>query len=327
MRKAARLDPLHGAIAVNVANAAARRGDFETAERQLLRLLEPPQPGYATFTALRSFYGQTGRLVDLNALGKEQILTVRAHYFTLALSYALLGLWDEASYWCGRGMADVPDSFWTQFFPAYVPYWQGRYRESLDEYDKALAEGGKTLADMPQFFILIYGDGQALAGDFEGAIRTLEPVIGPPQPIKFGEFEEYERDALHSLVWSYEQVGLPEKSRPLLETLERQLEEKQRLGLLHMSSPLFFYARNALFMGDHDLAIERLERAVEAGWRDYYIQRNDPRWAPLADDPRYQALMAEVKADVDRQRVEVERIDAEEDFVAKLDQAQALRKN
>jgi hypothetical protein len=34
-----------------------------------------------------------------------------------------------------------------------------------------------------------------------------------------------------------------------------------------------------------------------------------------------------VKADLGRQRAEVERIDAEEDFVAKLDQAQALRPN
>jgi TolB-like protein/Tfp pilus assembly protein PilF len=326
-KKAARLDPLHGAVAVNVARAAARRGDFDTAERSLLRLLETPQPAYATFTALRDFYRQTGRLVDLNAIGKRQVLTVRAHYYTLFLSYAILGLWDQAAYWSERNMIDVPDSFWTPFFPAYLPYFQGRYRTSLDEYDKALAEQGKTLAEMPQFFVLIYGDAQALAGDFEGAVRTLEPVIGPPRPVNFGEFQEFEREALHSLAWSYAQVGLPEKGRLLLETLERQIGEIQRLGLLHMSNPLFFYARNALFLGDHELALERFEKAVEAGWRDYYYQRHDPRWAPLADDPRYQALIAEVKANVDRQRAEVERIDAEEDFVANLDQAQALRPN
>jgi len=327
LQKAARLDPLHVAVAANVARVAARRGDFETAERGLLRLLQTPQPAYATFTALRDFYSQTGRLAGLNTIGKEQVLTVRAHYYTLAFSYALLGLWDEASYWCERSMADVPDSFWTQFFPAYVPYWQGRYRDSLDEYDKALTEQGKTLADMPQFVVLIYGDAQALAGDFEGAIRTLEPLIGPPQPIKFGEFSEYDREALHSLAWSYAQTGVPEKGRSILKSLEQQIEERQRLGLLHMSNDLFFYARNALLMGDHDVAIERLERAVKAGWRDYYIQRHDPRWAPLADHPRYQSLMAEVKADVDRQRAEVERIDAEEDFVAKFDQVQAARQN
>jgi hypothetical protein len=39
----------------------------------------------------------------------------------------------------------------------------------------------------------------------------------------------------------------------------------------------------------------------------------------LSDDGRFQALMAKVKADVDRQRAEVERIEAEEDFPALLD--------
>jgi hypothetical protein len=36
--------------------------------------------------------------------------------------------------------------------------------------------------------------------------------------------------------------------------------------------------------------------------------------------------MAEVKADLDRQRAEVERIDAEEDFPSKLDAALAARR-
>jgi hypothetical protein len=78
-------------------------------------------------------------------------------------------------------------------------------------------------------------------------------------------------------------------------------------------------------MGNDDLALERLEQAVEAGWRQYYINMHDPRWSTLTDDPRYQALMAEVKADVDRQRAEVERIDAQEDFPALLDQVRAAR--
>ena len=71
--------------------------------------------------------------------------------------------------------------------------------------------------------------------------------------------------------------------------------------------------------------LDRLERALRAGWRQYYVMRHDPRWAALADNPRYRALMAEVKADVDRQRAEVERIDAEEDFPALLDQVRATQ--
>ena len=172
---------------------------------------------------------------------------------------------------------------------------------------------------------LIYGNNQALDGDHEGAIRTLEPVLDPTQPVNYGGFAAYERDSLHSLALSYTQTGTPEKARSMLESLDRQLHERQREGLLHQSDDLYFFAQNTVLMGDHDLALDRFEQAVAAGWRDYYIRRHNPHLATLEENPRYQALMAEVKADVDRQRAVVERMDAEEDFPALLDTVRGAR--
>ena len=221
--------------------------------------------------------------------------------------------------------ADKPDFFWTKVFASNAPYWQGRYRESLGVWDRALAEEGKPITEMPDSFALIYGDLQALAGDFDGAVRTLEPLIGPPRPFNYGEFGWMEFDAVHSLAWSYRETGFPEKGSSILESIDQQLEERQRLGLLHESHDLYLFARNALLMGEPDLALSRLEQAIASGWRDYYVHLPDPRWAELREDPRHQALMTEVKVDVDRQRAEVERIDARENFPALLDQAQAAR--
>jgi TolB-like protein/Tfp pilus assembly protein PilF len=326
--RAARLDPLHGAIAVNVATASARRGDFETAERRLLRLLEMPQPGTSPYWQLEFLYRYMGRLADMNALAKQQVLEVDdPFYYGLIDSYALLGLWDQSSYWAERMKNEAPDSFWAKLSSSFVPFYQGRYREAQDKWDRMLADQGKTLAEMPRMFVLLYGDQQALAGDYEGAIATLEPLIGPPRPIAYNEFHWAEKSALHSLAWSYQQTGADEKSRSMLESIERQLGDIYQRGRLHESLDIYFYARNALLTGDHDVALERMKRAVTAGWREYYIHHHDARWAPLADDPRYQVLMAQVKADVDRQRAEVERIDAEEDFAAKFDQVQAARQN
>ncbi|PLX56085.1 MAG: hypothetical protein C0629_09230 [Chromatiales bacterium] len=84
-------------------------------------------------------------------------------------------------------------------------------------------------------------------------------------------------------------------------------------------------AQNALLLGDRKLALERFGAAVDAGWREYYFYTEDPRLDDLRDDPRFNALMAEVKADVDRQRAEVEERDAERDFIAELDAARANR--
>ena len=323
LERAARLDPLHVSIAANVANKSARRGDFATAERRLLRMLEVPQPGFNTYMSLRELYWELGRLVDMNAIVKQQALNAGRHYFGLNFNYALLGLWDQSTYWAERMTVDQPDFFWTKVFASNVPYWQGRYRESLAVWDRALAEEGKAITEMPDSFTLIYGDLQALAGDFGGAIRTLEPLIGPPRPIDYGEFGWIEFDAVHSLAWAYRETGFPDKGTSILQSMDQQLAERQRLGLLHRSRDLYLFARNALLLGDRDLALERLEQAVAAGWRDYYVHVPDPRWAELRQDPRYEALLAEVKADVDRQRSEVERIDAKENFPALLDRALA----
>jgi TolB-like protein/Flp pilus assembly protein TadD len=324
--RAARLDPLHGSVAVAAATESVSRGDFETAERRLLRLLEAPNPGFNTHVALRDFFWHTGRLVDMNAISKRQALTIGRHYVGLSWSYALLGLWEQASYWAERSMVDMPNWFWGKFFGRTgVPTWQGRYRDALGEWDKALVKAGKTLSELPDIVAVFYGDAQALAGDFDGAVRTLEPILGGSRPVNLAELGDFSRDAMHSLAFSYLQAGMPDKSRRILEGLEDHIAELQRQGRLHKSNDLFFFARNALLMGDRDLALSRLEQAIAVGWRDYYITMPDPRWSGLRDDAGFQALMAGVKADVDEQRADVLRMDADEDFPAKLDAARALR--
>ena len=76
-----------------------------------------------------------------------------------------------------------------------------------------------------------------------------------------------------------------------------------------------------LLRGDIEQALDGLEQAIQAGWRAYYLQEHDPYWASVANDPRYRALMAKVKADVDRQRDEVQRLNPTEEFLAQLDAA------
>jgi hypothetical protein len=92
------------------------------------------------------------------------------------------------------------------------------------------------------------------------------------------------------------------------------------------SDVLHYCAETALLRGERGPALELLEQAVSAGWREYYIRQHDPYWAALENDPRYRALMARVKADVDRQRIEIARLDAADDLVAKVDAAVAERR-
>jgi hypothetical protein len=83
----------------------------------------------------------------------------------------------------------------------------------------------------------------------------------------------------------------------------------------------FYFAQNALLADDMEATLDRLQLAIDAGWRDYHLLMHDPRWKSLRDNSRFQGLMESVKSDLDAQRTEVERFDAEDDFQARIDAA------
>jgi hypothetical protein len=80
------------------------------------------------------------------------------------------------------------------------------------------------------------------------------------------------------------------------------------------------FAQNAALAGNKDLAVDRLRKAVDEGWRDYYSVSNDPRWGSLRDDPRFRQLMDSVKADIDSQRARLAQAEAADDFAARVDE-------
>jgi len=326
LKRAMHLDPLHPSVASNVAGHYFRRGDTEAAERILLRLVDAPRPTPYAYVRLRELYRQTGRLVDMNAMEKRRALNVEWVHYGLALNYALLGLWDQAAYWSERSKVDAPDVIWVKIYSANVPWWRGNYRAAVVEYDKALGEGKSRFADVPVEFRLYYGEALSMAGDYAAAIETVERAWDPETSARYGEYNELAGSVLHTLAWSYKNLGDTDKAAEILKSLEQTFIDLQGKGLMHESDDLYFFACNAMLMGNRELAYQRLRQAVDAGWREVYIHAGDPRWEPLEQDPRYRALMAEVRADVDAQRAEVERRDAEEDFPALLDRMQANRR-
>ena len=100
-------------------------------------------------------------------------------------------------------------------------------------------------------------------------------------------------DGVHALAWSYSQTGQESKAAEWLEHVEQQCVQMEAESLLD-SGALHYCAENALLIGNVTLAMERLDRAVDAGWRDYFTRHHDPRWASVQDHPRYVALRATV---------------------------------
>jgi TolB-like protein len=321
LERAARIDPLHPSITANLVASYQARGQVEQARRLLQKALDAPKPSFHVLVSARNFARTTGRLEDLHEIAQRISLErLVPNHWSLALSHALLGDWPKAEYWLERSMRDFPD---TPYVPLYVtipPQWQADYREGLRRFRARLAELSVEPRDLP-FGLLWYGTLLSRAGEHAAAIELLEPLIVADSPADSPTLPgapEYFMP--HALAWAYLQHGEREKAMQLLSNLEQACDDRATESGRH-SHNLHTCAETALLRGDLDTALQRFEKAVAAGWREYYLRVNDPYWAPLRDHPRYRELMARVKADVDRQAAAIARRDADGNFVAQLDAA------
>jgi TolB-like protein/Flp pilus assembly protein TadD len=309
-QRALRIDPMHPAIAANLADGYLDGGQVVKAETILLRLGELPEPNGMVLSHLIELYRLTGRFAQMLRHAERLALDpffsgpFRAYrYGVLAESYALLNDWEQVEHWAAQGLAPAPEkgsferSFWIRLH-SEPDLWRGRYMEAVEKHRGVMAAEGVP----PEEMELHYGVILALAGDHAAAQEVLAAVEITPD-----EFSDSQKLAAgQTLAWSYSVTDQVVKARPLLEEIDRRMAGIEASGRWRRSDGLYSYALNAVLMGNQDVALERLRRAVEAGWRDYYIHHHDPRWDALKADADYQALMADVKADVDRQRAEIE---------------------
>jgi len=89
--------------------------------------------------------------------------------------------------------------------------------------------------------------------------------------------------------------------RGLIEESEARVRARIASGDLAAATFMEAGVARAL-VGDASGAFDELQRAYDAGWRDYGIAAIDPMLAALRDDPRFKALVDRARTDVAAQR-------------------------
>ena len=323
LERAARIDPLHSSIFSSLVSMNVRRGRADEAQRLLQQALGAPKPSFGAFLAARQFARTTGRLGYLHEIARRMSLEgVVSNHWSLAMSYSLHGDWPRVEYWLERSMRDFPDDEFVRLYSSVLPQLQGDYPEALRRFRTRLTELSLQPQDVP-VGVPWYGVLLSRAGEHAAAIELLEPVVAPDGGLRV-LFGENAFSLPHALAWAYLQAGQQDQAMQLLAKLEQGCRDELASGP-GTSQEIHHCAETALLRGDLDVALQRLERAVDAGWREHYLQMNDPYWAPMRDEPRYRELMARVKADVDRQAAEIARRYPDADFIPQLDAAMAQR--
>jgi TolB-like protein/Tfp pilus assembly protein PilF len=326
-RRALRIDPLHVAINVNTAGMAARRGEFAAAERQLRRLMEMPRPSAMALDNLFHLQLNMGQIANALETGKRIVmqqspaLGYGAELWLLALPYAHLGMMEHAEHWSARAGREQPSYHAATWRPQIMSFFAGHidYGEALAEFEAVLEARGVDVGQLPPVRRSIYVTLLSLSGAFDKAIQTL-----PSPDIETGTIYIFGAEALPAIAWAYLRTGDRDEAMGLLGPVIARDRHEAEAGRLRLGYDLYGHALAVLLSGDREGALELLARAADAGWRGYHGIRRDPRWDSVRETPMFKAIMARVKSDLDAQRAEVEAIDAEDNFIARLDAAIAL---
>ncbi|MEE8527629.1 MAG: tetratricopeptide repeat protein, partial [Gammaproteobacteria bacterium] len=119
-----------------------------------------------------------------------------------------------------------------------------------------------------------------------------------------------------ALAYVAQRIGEDEYADILLSRTLEMLEGKPRLGMTGYGNwDVELYA----VMGDKEMALAKLREAVDAGWRAVqylspWHMKNDPLLESLWGEPEFQAIVAEIEADLTRQRARVDAAQASGDW-------------
>lgn len=327
-------DPFNPILVANLADAEESSGNFEAAEQLLLRLVGLPEIS-GPATDIEALYHDWGRYADELAVRKRIMSKAgpdsAGELPYLARSYASLGMTAEADYWLDLSVpkeddAVVPIADYYFIYKHYDdPAILGRHLASAELHAKVSDEDTRA-------FLLSYGGlAQIQFGDYAKGVKWLETALDfyrqhydPESQAGEIDVKLYDENwwswlvvhVFQRLAFAYQQVDRGSDALDILQQLDGVLEQDQPQTPLQHE----WQALQHGLKGDIDSAYGSLAAAVDLGWANYFEIINDPAWAKTIQAPVFQALLQEVKVEVDRQRAIVEAADAEHDFRAEMGQ-------
>jgi serine/threonine protein kinase/Tfp pilus assembly protein PilF len=223
------------------------------------------------------------------------------NYAGIGYVYLLLGDYTAATEWINKALALQPDLQSAHGFLARASMAQGEYQQCIELAEKILASDpdngmGLALAGGAEFMLGNYARAEEC---FARAVATnswYESAVG-----------------LGGVYWM---TGRQDEARKMfarsVEADQMALANGNEVWLI----PCELAQINAI-LGNKIEAYDWLQKAIDAGWRNYRGAEMDPALDNLRGDDRFKQMMAEVKAKVDEMRRRVEEMEKEESRATK----------
>jgi adenylate cyclase len=223
-------------------------------------------------------------------------------YWLLADGYLDLGEYELAEKSLARVRELAPESIHESKVDYYIYLVQGRYKQCLQyAYDRLSKDPDNA------FNIHYAALAEMLVGNYEKALTLYESArlaynrVGIPFGLEPYFINAYGKAFLVYIAYSYIKTGEHEKGQELLAESRAFLDKLREQGLGTPPSYYFEASLNALG-GNRQQALASLRKAIDLGWRRSWYAKIDPPMESLRDTPEFKQMMAEVDADIARQR-------------------------
>jgi TolB-like protein/DNA-binding winged helix-turn-helix (wHTH) protein/Tfp pilus assembly protein PilF len=302
-RKAVELDPLSLEAVQRLGEDLQFLGRFDEALAWYEQLLEI-DPGYDWgYAQIGLHHSEVSGRLDEAAVwwAKSLALDPRNQFNHAFLGWLFLELGDpdRAEYWINRSIELGPEGIW----PTYTMHALAVYR---GDEAAALEHGRKAFAVLPhQAPVLTFlQTTEVRAGRYIEA-RALYEELFPELLFERGpEVDLRNYRAAIELALILSRTGEQERADLLLDRSLQQIQRRPRLGRRGYGiADVQVYA----MQGETQKALMSLRQAIDKGWRTlwWYFLKQDPTLESLHDEPEYQAMVAEIEADMAEQLARV----------------------
>ena len=307
-RKARELDPLSAIINDAVGIALERLGRFDEALAQYKKVIElDPAFPRAYYTIGSAYWRVFGQLDEAVAWYRKAIALDHGNPFGPAMLgsiYLDLGDEQQAERWINRSMELAPESFWPNVTMEFLHVYRGEKAEALRYARKVLP------LDPTAWLTLAYLSNHDLqAGRNAEARARIESVY--PALLNEDTPKIDRANYVHAIALAYvlSNTGEQERADLLLDRSLTFVPTIPRLGWAgHRISDVRIYA----LQGRSEAALAALRHAIDEKWRTYwwYYLIHDPSLQSIRNEPDFQAMVEEIKADMAAQLERVKEMDA-----------------
>jgi tetratricopeptide (TPR) repeat protein len=308
------LDPLSMPVNMAVIEAYQQLGRFEDALAGCLRIIEIDPDYPRAYTIMADLYWEVFAKLDEGVRWLHKAVELDPgnpdHARWLGLIYLDLGDLAAGEYWMREAMRLAP----TQFDSKWAAVHLARYTSGPEEIVAATRKVLEVSPNTGWALVLSHNAEDETGGNDE----ILQRLRAAQPDLFYGDDPEVNAtnlrlaiDVAHILI----KVGERDRAIDLLNKALQVSESKPRLG--YGGFGINDEVIHAL-LGDKEKALSAFATAVEAGWRfSWWIntERNDSL-ASLHDDPRYQAIVADIKSEMAEQLARVREWEAKGEFVS-----------